>query len=210
MATTARNATAALVAAAMTVMAAPSAAAGLEGPTILLRVVNEANLSPELLLGGEEYATRIFAAIGVRIIWVNDDSAEDQLPDALHLRLLLLSRKTADERFANERMAEAVVGQAYRDARRAYIFTDRIAALTLRYEWDRATMLGYALAHETGHLVLPFDSHSRTGIMKADLYLHSKSLQRFTKEQGAQIRARLAAAAGSGTDENADASVTGR
>ena len=187
---TSRNAAAALVAIMALVTARP-ASAGQDTPTIVLRVANDAHLSRESLLQGEERATRVYDAIGVRLIWVHDDSAEDQLPEALHLRLVLLSRKTADQKFAKEGIADNIAGQALHDEGRADIFPDRIAALAARYNWTRASMLGYVLAHETGHLVLPPPSHSEAGIMSANLHLRSKGLERFSAEQGATIRAML-------------------
>ena len=145
-------------------------AAGQEPPTIVLHVENPARLSPAMLLQAEKRATVVYEAIGVRTFWVHDDDIAEPPSAALHLRLVLLSREIAEQKFARERLAENVVGEAFRDARRAYIFPDRIAAFAAKRSWDRASMLGHALAHETGHLLLPKNSHSHTGIMSANLY----------------------------------------
>ena len=45
------------------------------------------------------------------------------------------------------------------------------------------------IAHEVGHLLLPNDSHSAAGIMRADLSLSSLLRQGFTPRQSATIRA---------------------
>jgi hypothetical protein len=53
-----------------------------------------------------------------------------------------------------------------------------------------------AIAHEVGHLLLPNNSHSFVGIMRADLELTSMLPQEFTPQQSATIRASLSGDAG--------------
>ncbi len=49
-------------------------------------------------------------------------------------------------------------------------------------------MLGRVIAHEVGHLVLPENSHSATGIMSAGLDMQATAIPAFTREQEAAIR----------------------
>jgi hypothetical protein len=55
-------------------------------------------------------------------------------------------------------------------------------------------VLGTVIAHEVGHLVLPVHSHSKTGIMCADLNMRVPSTGGFTAEQVQTIHAMLALA----------------
>ena len=87
----------------------------------------------------------------------------------LHVRVQLLSRDMAMQKIRAERVADAVLGQAAREAGRAYIFTHRITNLALRHGDDFGRVLGRVMAHEVGHLVLPIDSHADRGIMRANI-----------------------------------------
>src|SRR5262249_48195086 len=58
----------------------------------------------------------------------------------------------------NERQAGTVV----------YIFYDRVSHLSARYEERGGRLLGHVIAHEVGHLLLPYGAHSRSGLMHAD------------------------------------------
>jgi hypothetical protein len=65
-----------------------------------------------------------------------------------------------------------------------------------RYGWPRGDLLGLALAHEMGHVLLPPPSHSATGIMQAswegdDLRHVLSGDTAFTEAQVLAMRARL-------------------
>jgi hypothetical protein len=168
-----------------------SASAGDGPPTIVFHMNNHARVSLKLLQEAEKHAALVYEAIGVRVVWAHADYVDDAIRDALHLTVILLSRDVAEQKFAREKTGPNVLGQAFREARRAYVFPHRIVELAAKHGWNRVTMLGHVLAHETGHLVLPAGSHSHVGIMSASVNLRSTTLDRFTVEQGTAIRALL-------------------
>jgi hypothetical protein len=47
------------------------------------------------------------------------------------------------------------------------------------------------IAHEVGHIVLRTNSHSRSGIMRANVDVHGMQLLSFDKTQAGTIRAML-------------------
>jgi hypothetical protein len=49
-------------------------------------------------------------------------------------------------------------------------------------------VVGAAMAHEVGHLLLPKNSYSSVGIMREDLDLKSRRPLAFTPAQSAEIR----------------------
>jgi hypothetical protein len=49
----------------------------------------------------------------------------------------------------------------------ATIFHDRVLTVALRADLDYQLLLGRAIAHEIGHLLLPASGHSATGLMRA-------------------------------------------
>jgi hypothetical protein len=60
-------------------------------------------------------------------------------------------------------------------------------------------ILGHVIAHEMGHLLLPPNSHSQSGVMNADwdseqLLRMVKGLLQFTPEQGELIRSHVSTA----------------
>lgn len=78
----------------------------------------------------------------------------------------------------------------------AYVFYDRVQQVARRYQTSDGSVLGVAIAHEIGHLLLPYGSHSSSGLMKAvwdnrQFFLARGGLLRFTAQQAALIRSHL-------------------
>ena len=86
-----------------------------------------------------------------------------------------------------------MLGRAARSARRAYVFHHRVVQTGRVFSRDLGTLLGTVIAHEVGHLLLPENSHSSSGILRADLDLRAFLPQHFTPRQSATIRTILAA-----------------
>ena len=77
-----------------------------------------------------------------------------------------------------------------------YVFHDRVESFARRYFASSGNVLGNAIAHEVGHLMLPYHSHSAAGIMRASWTMNdfqdlSRGWLLFTPEQGKLLRARL-------------------
>jgi hypothetical protein len=49
----------------------------------------------------------------------------------------------------------------------ATVFADRVARFAARAGIEDATLVGYAIAHEIGHLLLGTDAHAPSGLMRA-------------------------------------------
>ncbi|MBM3819434.1 MAG: hypothetical protein FJW14_10535 [Acidimicrobiia bacterium] len=77
------------------------------------------------------------------------------------------------------------------DCRVAYVFYDRLEELSRASKVPLGRMLGLAIAHEIGHMLLPQPSHSPEGIMRPSLELERSILPIFTAAQADTIRARL-------------------
>jgi hypothetical protein len=83
-------------------------------------------------------------------------------------------------------------------ARRAYVLEDRIRASLHDLHMEFPTLLGCAMAHELGHMLLPLHAHSDTGIMRANwdaahLSTGTSDYLHFTPWQEKMIRERLRA-----------------
>jgi hypothetical protein len=95
-------------------------------------------------------------------------------------------------------VSDYTLGFAESGTQDATVLYDRVKKFARRYRVNRGVMLGYVIAHELGHLLLPPNSHSVAGVMRGmiDLQLASARHLRFTPEQGALILRKLAAQSG--------------
>ena len=75
----------------------------------------------------------------------------------------------------------------------ATILYNRVGKFSKRYGLKREVLLGYAIAHEVGHLLLPPNSHSPSGVMRANIDLQRAAAKklRFTRQQGELILEKL-------------------
>jgi hypothetical protein len=78
----------------------------------------------------------------------------------------------------------------------AYVFYDRVRDFDRRGRIDTWIVLGYVIAHELGHLLLPVNSHASDGIMQADwdpkLISRAGGFLSFSPDQGRLLRLRVA------------------
>jgi hypothetical protein len=168
---------------------------------VTISVFNDAFVSQKALRGAEDVASRVFASADVQIEWMNcgraSETAEEQqacaataFPEHLHIRIIQRSL-----------MQNApTLGLSYLDKDgsgcQAEVFYQAVAEVVAQSEVNVATILGNAMAHEVGHLLLGTNSHSAEGIMRAhwnppDLAAASKGLLVFSERQKDEIRTKL-------------------
>jgi hypothetical protein len=158
--------------------------------TLVVQVDNDARIPAAAIARMKETAAAGFVRIGVRVIWVHGDVPLDD-PRVMRAHLRLLSGTNAARKIAKERIPNAVLGLTLREARRVYIFCDRIVDESFKYSREYSQILGLVIAHELGHVVLPAGSHSEAGVMKGQAKLRGRIPQEFTTEEGEEIRAAL-------------------
>lgn len=98
-------------------------------------------------------------------------------------------------RFGTDALGQSMIppaGYGYVPRGKASVFYDRVMAFASVWAPNSREILGDAMAHELGHLLLG-TQHSSRGIMKAlwtfqDLQLASRGNLRFTTEQLAALR----------------------
>ena len=94
-----------------------------------------------------------------------------------------------------------VLGEAFIDTRErtgvlATVFVDHVELIAALSESDAALLLGRAIAHELGHLLLGTNAHSIRGLMRAqwtpaDIRRRARADWALTTEDAAAIRRRL-------------------
>jgi len=174
-----------------------------QGALIQLRVsvFNSSPISSSTLERAEGEAGRVLRDVGVEAIWLNCPQelspeaslgrcSEASFPSHLHLRILRASRG----------LHVSTVGISFSDDDGRGCYADLFYEPILRLEEETrvspSVILGHAMAHELGHLLLGTNSHSPSGLMRAhwtreDLSNASAGNLRFSKEQCLRIRSRL-------------------
>ena len=158
--------------------------------------------------------TRIYRHAGIKVLWT--DTAPTTIgPDARPLptssgpgpdvTLIILSREMTDQLTVATTALGGAAGTREHRGRMAYVFYNRVEGIARTHvntsprrttsNNDNVIVLAHAMAHEIGHLLLPY-GHSATGLMRADwdrqdlrLVVHGRL--NFTAEQAEVIRARL-------------------
>ena len=79
-----------------------------------------------------------------------------------------------------------------------WIFYPRIRAYSAELGMDASQLLGHVMAHEMGHLLLPYGAHSVAGLMRPDwdrsqVQAANRGLLTFMPDQAGLIRERLQA-----------------
>ena len=155
-------------------------------PQVAISVYDYAHVSAGLLAAAEEGARRVFRQAGVETVWATCFPKPEKVEpdgcsavDANHLMLKILPRAIA----APVRERSDVLGTAIMNEKGvgfyAYIFYDRVQRIANERKLGHA-LLGDALAHEIGHLLLGSNSHSVSGIMSAHWY--GEELRRISEE----------------------------
>ena len=176
-------------------------------PMIKLRIYNY-GISRTLLLRSEGEATAILNHAGLAVGWVDCPlSAEEfgSYPDCLNtmggtdFTVRILTMRDA-QRIAMHRdaMGEALECLGDHSGCSAYIFYREVQELARDWDASESELLGHALAHEIGHLLLGANSHSSEGIMRAnwrqqELNTIARAHLFFTDEQSKRMCAEVSA-----------------
>ena len=132
---------------------------GANFPTICVALRNEAAVPAQILGAAQARLAGIYENAGFEIVWDDDDGS----------RRGCIVLKLEAQAVVAPSSAE-VMGLALRRGRTrtAYIFFLRVVDSARKHHMTLATLLGYVMAHEIGHLLLPANSHSSKGLMRGD------------------------------------------
>jgi hypothetical protein len=160
--------------------------------TLNVQLHNMAHARSEVVAEAEKEAARIFDAAGISIIWDECPCSQVLSPNSVMLRIIPRLFGSARTISRQENLGYAVVGAE--GGVLATVFYDRVEAMTNGGNPSR--VLGYAMAHEIGHLLLGQSSHSSEGLMRAnwsrkDLKPVHCDQMHFTPEQAEHMRTGL-------------------
>ena len=188
-----------LISLASTVLITMSAQAQIpSGYTVTVALFNDAHVPPSILNNASETASYIFSKSGIQLRWMlcgrGDETPEERsacsqpsFPEHLDVHIVSGCPRLPTNVFAISYLSPEGIGS------QADVFYTRIAAF--RSPAELRVLLGYAMAHELGHLLLGTDSHSPRGLMRADW--RTKDLTGmaqgglgFSEEQGRTMKAK--------------------
>ena len=168
---------------------------------VTVSIHNDAGIPSRILLQAETEASRVFQHASLEIRWLNCplpaagpvDPAQCEAADfPLHLQLRIAKHSL--------NLNEFTMGVSYLSADGtgcyADLFYDRAERLHEISGVSRASILGHAIAHELGHLLLGTNSHSPAGIMRArwqptDLASASKGALLFSTVESQAMKNKL-------------------
>ena len=140
--------------------------------TITLRVYNNATVPDKTWMEAEREVTRIFAKLRVKATWAGALTVQADAPYDFSLAVIILNRSAAALLPRSKTaMGHTPQGEDIKQGRVTYIFYDRVEDFTHTFQQrsvatDNVHTLAYTIAHEIGHLLLPSEPHSLTGIMR--------------------------------------------
>jgi hypothetical protein len=196
----------------LTGLARPAAADPIPTLTTVLEVRDHARIPTHIITRAKAEMTRIYRDACVNIMWSDPAPGTDQshpLPSPAAtdpgFALVVLPREMTDQLVVATEALGGAAGTREERGRMAYVFYDRVERVarthlhtgrrTGTYDLDDIVVLAHAMAHEIGHLLLPY-GHSATGLMRAnwddaDLRRALRRQLNFTAQQAESIRARL-------------------
>lgn len=163
-------------------------------PGITVRVVNLAKIPRRTVEDAESSAGAIFRAAGLGVIWVDCDASNacDGQVGPAEFWLQLLDKRPP-------KLSENVLGfalltnQPRNDGGYAAVTWQSVRDVVECLNVDTVPVLGAAIAHELGHLLLGPRAHSRDGVMashfsRRELVLAAHGGLRFTDAQSKALR----------------------
>jgi hypothetical protein len=166
--------------------------------TVKVLVKDYAGVSAGDMKKARIIATRIYQRIGVDILWFGDGRSEQVVPletaanEAFSSSVLVVNLHLDPSDDGVDLLG--TMGMAAVGSRVSRVFLAPITQAAFAAHMELATVLGYVIAHELGHLLLPPNSHSPGGLMRATLDNAGARAGRlwFDETQGALIRVKLA------------------
>ena len=163
-------------------------------PVIHVLIVDQAEVPPATRQHAQDVAARVFHLSGIVVVWVEGGTCPAR---CLTVRIVTepVSAKSRDPRMLG-------VAPSTPEARgiNLWIFYHRVRGYSAELGLEASLLLGHVMAHELGHLLLPYGAHSLAGLMRpawdrAQVRAATEGLLTFTPDQADLIRERLQASA---------------
>ena len=133
------------------------------------RIYNTAQVPPEITSAALAVATQSMVASRIDVVWKNCDAAHScaTVPVEREMVIRLVRAREASADGVPFVLGEASIDVKLRAGVLATIYVDRVEQMAGLSEASAALLLGRAIAHELGHLLLATNAHSTSGLMRA-------------------------------------------
>lgn len=167
-------------------------------PCISVLVINPARVPDDTLFAALDKTRRIFLGTGVRLIWLTPPVSSrqqagftDSRPDSADTLVLRIISRPLNRTASPDALGFAVVGGD--DPKYASVFRDRVFGATHRGRYSEAMLMGHAIAHELGHLLLGTSAHTQYGLMAGrwrtnELNRAEVGLLQFSPDEAVRLR----------------------
>lgn len=144
--------------------------------TIIIRSYNNFGLPAADLAAARQDAEAILQQAGVNVVWAEcwvggpePRPAASRCEEPVGGDIVLRLQKTRDaDRSKFVSMGFSLVGTAAAAPFLATVYVDRVASVARGAGADSRRVLGLAIAHEIGHVLLNSNTHAASGLMRAD------------------------------------------
>jgi hypothetical protein len=142
--------------------------------SIVVRTYTEATSAGEIRTA-RRAASAILERAGVQVVWLEcglpdraaDAEACTRVPRWNELLIRIVSAGVVDGRFGVDTLGSALVDVDAGTGSLATVYADRVRVMAQSAGIDEAELLGRAMAHEIGHLLLGTNGHASQGLMRA-------------------------------------------
>jgi hypothetical protein len=169
----------------------PIFAGTIPGPRLEVSVYNHAGVAASILAPAAELAISVFDRAGTTLVW--SDCPGPACPDSFGANSLAVKIIRRENR-SGMNWPNGACGVALASADSGfYAFVDYDCVAAWGTPAETSSILGHAVAHEIGHLLLGDRSHSAAGVMKkrwgvAEKTLMQQRLLSFGPEETVRIR----------------------
>ena len=119
-----------------------------------------AGVPPQTLEAAKYETARVFKRSALTFSWVTGESFGGQ---CLIVRIV---KTPPGGHYRDPRILGVALGTKDVSGRHAWVFYDRVRIASSRIDLDESQMLGHVIAHELGHLLLPYGQHAVVGVMR--------------------------------------------
>ena len=198
-----------LIAAGLMVVVQNAAAGSLEANrTITIHVLNYAKVPHKTLIRAEKVADGVYRHMGVELQWSDDSSLtpeekNNEKPRGLTDIELSIIPASMSEHFLLAKTVTGLAPGTGPDRTHVYVFYSRVQEVEVEAGMGQPVpvvtcgeLLGHAISHEMGHILLNMQGHSETGIMRGkwdlqDLRDAASGTLVFSRDQAEVIRAEV-------------------
>jgi hypothetical protein len=162
---------------------------------LVVRMYLDVKVAPREMAAAEIVAAAILASAHLQTAWRD---CATSCPDVLGPSDVVVRIVAAPEKTQAGVLGSSLVDVEAKMGTLATIYADRVETMAARAGVDAGTLLGRAIAHEIGHLLLGTSAHAAAGLMRArwsdrELQRNLASDWRLSARETALVRRGLAA-----------------